>query len=359
MLKRISILALLLVTAGWIRPGGVNAQNQATTDSIIEEAQAEGDSVLVQIDSLLEVRMARLDSLTAEMNQEEAPGVDEESEFASEGERALAELNEIISFSKIILIIFFLVASYSITLFLSRLLDNLSEKMSQHRLRIKRLIPILRIVVWTLAIYVIIVGIISPPYSTIITVMASVGIAVGLASQDMLKNIFGGLMLILDRPFQVGDKVGVGEHYGEITQIGLRSSRMVTPGDSVITIPNGELIRTSVSNANSGALDCMVIAEIFMPAETNIEKIKKIAYKAAVSSRYVYLQKPISILFENEMHQRRFVIKLKVKAYVLDIRYEFPFQSDITERILTELSERNIILDELQAKLNTSETSSD
>ena len=49
---------------------------------------------------------------------------------------------------------------------------------------------------------------------------------------------------------------------------------------------------------------------------------------------------------ENEMHQRRFVLKLKVKAYVLDIRYEFPFQSDVTELILTELRERNILKDE-------------
>lgn len=211
------------------------------------------------------------------------------------------------------------------------------------------MIPIIRVIAWTLAIYIAIAGIIQPPYATVITVMASVGIAVGLASQDVLKNLFGGIMLILDRPFQVGDKIQFAEHYGEVLQIGLRSSRIVTPGDSVVSIPNGELIRTAVSNANSGALDCMVITNIYVPAECPVDEVKAIAYKAVISSRFIYLRKPISIMMENEMHQRRFVLKVKVKAYVLDIRYEFPFQTDVTDLILTELKRKGYIRDELPA----------
>lgn len=156
-------------------------------------------------------------------------------------------------------------------------------------------------------------------------------------------------MLILDRPFQVGDKIQFAEHYGEVLQIGLRSSRIVTPGDSVVSIPNGELIRTAVSNANSGALDCMVITNIYVPAECPVDEVKAIAYKAVISSRFIYLRKPISIMMENEMHQRRFVLKVKVKAYVLDIRYEFPFQTDVTDLILTELKRKGYIRDELPA----------
>ncbi|MCB0314052.1 MAG: mechanosensitive ion channel, partial [Calditrichaeota bacterium] len=53
--------------------------------------------------------------------------------------------------------------------------------------------------------------------------------AIGFAAQDILKNIFGGLMLLLDRPFQVGDKIEAGGHYGEVVQIGLRTVRIVTP----------------------------------------------------------------------------------------------------------------------------------
>jgi len=167
-----------------------------------------------------------------------------------------------------------------------------------------------------------------------------------------LKNLFGGIMLILDRPFQVGDKIQFQDHYGEVQQIGLRSSRIVTPGDSVVTIPNGELIRNAVSNANTGALDCLVVTNIYLPADCPVDEVKQIAFKAVISSRFVFMKKPISIMTENEMHERRFILKLKVKAYVLDIRYEFPFQSDVTEIILTELRNRGILKDEMRIYSN-------
>ncbi|HKL17755.1 MAG TPA: mechanosensitive ion channel domain-containing protein, partial [Halalkalibaculum sp.] len=137
--------------------------------------------------------------------------------------------------------------------------------------------------------------------------------------------------------------IEVGNYYGEVLQIGLRSCRIVTPDDSIVTIPNGELMSKSVSNANSSALDCQVVAEIYLPADIDVELVKRIAYKAAISSRYAYLQKPVRVIAKNEIYEKNYVIKLRVKAYVLDIRYEFPFQSDMTELILAELNKRKLI----------------
>jgi len=305
------------------------------------------NSTLVQrVDSVINDRLIQLDSITR--NLEQRLGISKDSStVGGDTEKALAKLEQVISWPKIITIILFFIATYYVAVFISTILDNFSERISKYRLRIKRMVPIFRVVLWTVAIYVAIAGIIQPPYATVITVMASVGIAIGLASQDVLKNLFGGVMLILDRPFQVGDKIQFQDHYGEVQQIGLRSSRIVTPGDSVVTIPNGELVKNAVSNANSGALDCLVVTNIYLPAESPVELVKDVAYKAVVASKYVFLKKPISIMTENQMHERRFILKLKVKAYVLDIRYEFPFQSDVTELILTELKKQGIIKDEL------------
>jgi small-conductance mechanosensitive channel len=195
------------------------------------------------------------------------------------------------------------------------------------------------------AIYIIIAGVIVPPFETVITIAASVGIAVGFASQDILRNIFGGIMIILDRPFQVGDKIQVGDHYGEVLSIGLRSSRMVTPDDSVVSIPNGELMNHAVSNSNSSALDCQVVAEIYLPATADVARVKEIARKAVYSSSYSFLNKPVAIIVLNEMHDKKFIMKLRVKAYVVDIRYEFLFKSDLTEMILQECNNQGIIPD--------------
>lgn len=314
----IPILLLLMFLVG---PAAGLAQNQSET----AQAAAAPDTALQSSESLTS-------------SQDTATTVSEREEDSK-----LSEIKELISFNIIFLTLLILALTYVINNFVVKILDNLSEKSARYRLFTKRLVPVVRIAIWSFSLYIIIAGIIDPPFETVITVTASIGIAVGFASQDILKNVFGGFIIILDRPFQVGDKIEVGNYYGEVLQIGLRSCRIVTPDDSVVTIPNGELMNKAVSNANSSALDCQVVAEIYLPADIDVELVKRLAYKAAISSRYVFLQKPVAVIAKNEIYEKNFVIKLRVKAYVLDIRYEFPFQSDMTELILAELNKRGMI----------------
>lgn len=271
-----------------------------------------------------------------------------ESVTGGENQDAMSEvehIRELISFSKILYSLIILFLTFFINKYLSVILDNIAEKATNYRLFVKRLAPISRIAIWSFAIYVIIAGIIAPPFETIVAIGASVGIAVGFASQDILKNIFGGVMIILDKPFQVGDKIGVSEHYGEVQSIGLRSSRIITPDDSVVSIPNAELMNKAVSNSNSSALDCQVVAEIYLPATVNVSRVKQVAMKAVYASPFTYLNKPVDVIVLNEIHEKQFVLKLRVKAYVLDIRYEFLFKSDMTEMIIEECNRLGYIPD--------------
>jgi small-conductance mechanosensitive channel len=171
-----------------------------------------------------------------------------------------------ISFGKIFWSLIIFLIAFVIIRYVSKLLETIGERWANLRLFIKGLVPIIRIGAWTFIIYFIIAAVIAPPIETLIAVTASAGIAVGFASQDILKNIFGGIMILFDRPFQVGDKIQVGEHYGEVVQIGLRTVRMVTPDDSMVSIPNSEIVNQSVSNSNSGEFNCQVVAEFYLPA---------------------------------------------------------------------------------------------
>lgn len=297
------------------------------------------DTVVIQVvPDTIQLTTVPTDTTAGSEPASQADGESSAQEDASGGEATsdIAQIRELISFSKVLYTLLLLFATYYINKYVSLILDNFSEKTTNYRLFIKRLSPISRIIIWSTAIYIIIAGVIVPPFETVITIAASVGIAVGFASQDILRNIFGGIMIILDRPFQVGDKIEVGQHYGEVLSIGLRSSRVVTPDDSVVSIPNGELMNRAVSNSNSSALDCQVVAEIYLPATVNVQKVKEIAYKAVYSSSYTFLNKPVVVIVLNEIHNMRFVVKLRVKAYVVDIRYEFLFKSDMTEMILQE-----------------------
>lgn len=68
------------------------------------------------------------------------------------------------------------------------------------------------------------------------------GLAIGLAAQDSVKNFFGSIMLLLDKPFQVGDTIDIGNNQvGSVEEIGVRSTRIRIRDGSLLSIPNGEL----------------------------------------------------------------------------------------------------------------------
>ena len=74
------------------------------------------------------------------------------------------------------------------------------------------------------------------------------GLALALAAKDTISNFFGALTVLLDRPFKVGDWVVVGASEGEVIEINLRTTLIRTGLDTVITIPNANLVSTPVEN---------------------------------------------------------------------------------------------------------------
>lgn len=222
------------------------------------------------------------------------------------------------------------------------LLEKLAARNAERRLFYKRMVPIARILLWAIAIYVILRGIFELDATSLLAAAAAIGVAIGFAAQDIVKNIFGGLVIIFDQPFQVGDKVAVGGTYGEVVSIGLRSTRITTPDDNLVSVPNSQIVDGQVANANAGALDCQVVTDLYLPGWIDEAKAKQIAYEAAVSSKYVYLNKPIVVLVKDEFDKTH-LTRIRVKAYVLDTRYEFLLQSEITERARLEFRREGLL----------------
>lgn len=249
----------------------------------------------------------------------------------------------IVSIGKIFWSLIFIFLGYFILSAITGLLLLISERQVRYKATIRRIIPMVKIAGWSFIVYIIISGIFQPPRETIFAFFASVGVAIGFASQDLLKNIFGGLMILFDKPFQIGDKIESGKYYGEVMEVGLRSTRVVTPDDSIVTIPNSEMMNQSISNANSSENYCQVVAEFFLPVTVDTRRVRQIATEAAQISRYVYLKKPIYVEFSNVLVPRGSFLKMRLKAYVMDVRYEFPFQSEMTEIVLHELKKEGLL----------------
>ncbi|ADE54616.1 mechanosensitive ion channel family protein [Coraliomargarita akajimensis] len=84
--------------------------------------------------------------------------------------------------------------------------------------------------------------------SSIIAGLGISGLAVALAAQDTLKNFFGSITLLADKPFEIGDRVNVDGHDGPVEAVGLRSTRIRTLDGHIVTIPNGEMANKSIWN---------------------------------------------------------------------------------------------------------------
>ena len=229
---------------------------------------------------------------------------------------------------------------------LQYIFNRLAQRFSKYRIQISGTIPLLRIVIWAVAVYFVIVKVFNPPESTLIAMLASTGLAVGLAAQDVIRNVISGALILFEQPFRVGDMVNVDGHYGEVKSIGLRSTTLVTFDDNTITVPNATVAAQSVANANNGALDEMVVVSFVLPASVDIKKIRDLALDAAACSPYVYLKKPINVLVEDKF-DRTFLSQFTIKAYVFDVRFERKFASDVLERVKMGLIDKKVVTDEL------------
>ena len=86
------------------------------------------------------------------------------------------------------------------------------------------------------------------PITSIIAGLGIGGLAIALAAQDSIKNFFGSIVLFVDKPFEVGDRVVIDGHDGPIEEVGLRSTKIRTLAGHLITVPNGELANKTIQN---------------------------------------------------------------------------------------------------------------
>ncbi len=115
------------------------------------------------------------------------------------------------------------------------------------------------------------------------------GIALGFAAKDTLANFFGGLSVIIDAPYKVGDFINLDSGArGQVTRIGLRSTRILTRDDVEITVPNGLIGNSTIVNETGGPWKK---SRVFITAGvaygSDIDRVREILMAAALSVEHV------------------------------------------------------------------------
>ncbi|CDU08000.1 transporter [Vibrio coralliirubri] len=170
----------------------------------------------------------------------------------------------------------------------------------------------------------------------------TLAVSVGFALKDLAASFIAGITVMIDRPFQVGDRVTFEGNYGDIITIGLRSVRMRTLNDDIITIPNNKFLNEVTTSGNYGALDMQVVIPFYVGMDEDITLARDLIQEAASSSRYIHLPKPVTVLVKQTITDNYLAIQLTCKAYVVDTAYEKLFETDITLRVMKEFKKYNI-----------------
>ena len=112
------------------------------------------------------------------------------------------------------------------------------------------------------------------PIATLLASAGIGGIALALGAQDTLKNLFGTMMLMADKPFRVGERILFSKYDGIVEDIGLRSTRVRLLTGHLVTIPNDQLAGSDVENIGRRSY-IRRSAEIHIPLDTPCEKVEK------------------------------------------------------------------------------------
>jgi small-conductance mechanosensitive channel len=171
-------------------------------------------------------------------------------------------------------------------------LNHLASKMDDYRWVQPRTLPLfvmtLKIIVVAGAAY----GILLAFEVDVTAWLASagiVGIAVGFAAKDTLANLFSGIFIVADTPYKLGDFIilGSGER-GRVTDIGIRSTRLLTRDDIEITVPNAAIGNAKIVNESGGPYEKeRVRIAVGVAYGTDIDKLRELLVDEGEKSKYL------------------------------------------------------------------------
>jgi len=135
------------------------------------------------------------------------------------------------------------------------------------------------------------------PLDKLSILLGALGVGVGLGLQNVVNNFVSGIILIFDKPIQIGDVIDISSESGRVKSMGLRTTKINAPNGAEIIIPNGNLLSQNITNWTYTDNFKLVDISIEITGETTPEDINEIISKSLESLPLVNNNKPSQIYY--------------------------------------------------------------
>jgi small-conductance mechanosensitive channel len=171
------------------------------------------------------------------------------------------------------------------------------------------------------------------------------GIAIGFAAKDTLSNLIAGVLLIIDRPFEVGDRIEVwsapagSASWGDVIDIGLRATKIKTTDNIVIIIPNNEIMMRDIVNYTIISTKIRVRINVGIAYDADIERTKKIIIDVAKSVDWISKTPAPKVVVRNFGESS---VDLQLRVWIDDARRRMDTISHVTDKIKTAFDQQGV-----------------
>lgn len=162
------------------------------------------------------------------------------------------------------------------------------------------------------------------------------GIAIGFAAKDTLSNLIAGILLIIDRPFEIGDRIEVwsapseSSTWGDVIDIGLRATKIKTTDNIVIIIPNNEIMKRDIVNYTIISSKIRIRINMGIAYDADIQKAKDIIIKVADSAEWIAKDPSPKVVVRNFGESS---VDLQLRVWIGDARKRMDTISYVTDKV--------------------------
>ncbi|WP_297372509.1 mechanosensitive ion channel domain-containing protein [Spirosoma sp.] len=163
-------------------------------------------------------------------------------------------------------------------------------------------------------------------------VLGALSVGIGLGMQNIVSNFVSGVILIFEKPFKIGDYVELADKKGRIRDIGIRSSRMITPQGSEVIIPNGDLLSNRLVNWTSGDTYLKTEFTLKVSADTDLQAVQEIVTNEVSQLEGTLPNRPADVIVTAIGGDS---VELKIQVWLTSVYSEVSLKSQLFQRLLT------------------------